>query len=160
MWRKGTFADLGATGDDTVLGLAGGTYGTNGPRLIGSAANASSKSEYARLLWTLPPEYVAGSDLTFRFRCQVDGSAAVSQTIDLSCRLVDAEGGVGADLVEEAAQALPIAWANVDFTVTGATLSPGDELDILLTLAVNDTGGSLNRSGEVGAVIIGCPETV
>jgi len=159
-WRLQTLLQLAAAADGTHLGLAAGTYGTNGPELIGSVANANSKTEKARMVLTLPPEYVAGSNLLMRFRCRVNGSAFVAQTIDLSVRKMDAEAGIGADLVVENAQAIPAAWGLVDFTVTGASLGAGDELDILLTLAVNDTGGTLNKNAEVGLVIMGCPETV
>lgn len=158
-WLDPDLLPLPDTPDGTILGLAGGAYGTDGPRLVGSVANANSKTETARLLWTTPPEYVAGSNLLFRFRCRVDGTAHVSQKIDLSVRKVDAEAGVGADLVVEAPQDIPTAWDLVDFTVTGASINAGDELDILLTLAVDDSGGTLNRRVEVGCVIIGCPET-
>lgn len=159
-FKLGTLLQLAAAADGTVLGLAAGTYGSNGPRLIGSVANGNSKTEYARITFVLPPEYYAGENITIRLHCRVNGSAFVSQTVDVSVRKIDSEGGVGADICATAAQNLPAAWGNVDFTITGASLNPGDELDLLVTTVVNDTGGTLNKNAEIGSVILGCPETV
>lgn len=143
---------LPSAGDGTSLGLVAGTYGTAAAKLSGSAANNNSKTETARGTLVLPSNYVAAGDVTVRIRCRVDGTAAVAQTVDLSARLVGADGAIGADIVETDAQTIPNVWDDVDFVITGTSLTPGAMLELLITTVVNDTGGTLNKAAEVASI--------
>ncbi len=159
-FRLNTLLELPTAGDGTNLGLAAGTHGSASPMLVGTAANSTSVSETARTVVPLPAKYVAGTDVTLRVHCRVDGDAQASQTLDAQVFEPDSEVGIGSELVQEAAQAIPNAWGDVDFTLDGTDLAPGDELDIELTAAVDDSAGSLNKSAEIGKVTLIEPSKV
>lgn len=151
-FKLSTLLELAATADGTNHGLSAGTHGSASPHLVGSAANNNSKTEVSRVLAVVPPDYVAGEDLTLRIHCRVDGDAAVGQTVDAEVFVGDKELGIGSDLASPAAQAIPNAWGDVDFAVDGSGLTPGSVLDIELTTVVNDTGGTLNKAAQIGDV--------
>jgi hypothetical protein len=95
---------------------------------------------------------VAGETVTLRVKARVTGLLQVSETIDAEVYKGDGAAGVGADLCTTAAQTLTATFANYDFTVTPTSLAAGDLLDIQLTGAVNDTGGTANKLVEIGSV--------
>lgn len=141
-----TPALLGTTANTPTgaFGCTVGTHGSAGPIIKGTAASNNSQTNKMRRQFTLPPEYVAGEDLTLRVRCaETVGAATVSTTIDAEVFALDKDGGVGSDLCATAAIDVTDTVGNKDFTVTGATLEPGDVLDIELTGVTNDTGGAV-----------------
>jgi hypothetical protein len=133
-------------------GLTPGTCGTNTPVVIGEAASGNSKSDAARFLFELPKQYVAGAAVTLKVRAKVTVAATVSATLQAAAYRADGAAGVSANLQAGAAQALTTAFADYTFTITPTALNPGDTLDVLLTLAVNDTGGTTGAVGEISAV--------
>lgn len=149
-----TLALLGASAGTPsgAFGLTPGTHGSATPKLIGEAASGNAKSDACRFLFTLPAEYDAAETITLRVRARVTGLVQVSETIDAAVFKSDNAAGVGSDLCTTAAQTLTASFANYDFTVTPAGLAAGDTLDILLTGALDDTGGTANKLIEIGAV--------
>ena len=149
-----TLVGLGASAGTPAgdMGLTPGTCGTNTPLVLGEAASGASKSDAARFLFELPKEYVAGQAVTIRVRAKVTVAATVSATIVAAAYKADGAGGDSANLVTTAAAALTTSFANYDCVVTPTALNPGDTLDILLTAAVNDTGGTTGATAEISSV--------
>lgn len=154
----GTGAQLGATAGTPsgALGLTIGTHGTATPKLVGEAASGNSKSNSGRFQFALPAEYVAAGSVKVRVSARVTGLVQVAQTIDCLCYESDQAAGVSADLCATAAQTLTASFASYDFTITATNLVAGDLLDILLTGAANDTGGTANKLVEIGGIQVLC----
>ena len=136
------------------LGLTPGAHGTNTPILIGEAASGNSKSDAGRVIFELPAEYVAGGTITVRVRAAITGNVQVAQTVAVAAYASDGGGGVSASLCTTAAQTVTTSFANYDFTLTPTSRVAGDVLDILVTAAANDTGGTANKLIQIGAVSV------
>jgi len=138
----------GATDD---LGLVGGTFGTNAPSLqTEDLQDAGATNNYARFLVCLPDNYVAGQTVKLRFSAGcITNAADTTATLDLVCHKSDEDNTVSADLCATAAQSIKsTTFADLDFTITPAALSPGDMLDCRIVTAINDAA--------TGAEVIGC----
>lgn len=125
------------------LGLVGGTFATATPSIRTEdlkAAGATNKR--ARVLVQLPWEYQSGETVTLRFKAgMITTVAGTSATIDCEAFKLqaDPDDAIGSDLVSTAAQTInSLTFADVDFVITPTGLSPGDILDIRVTIAVND----------------------
>lgn len=143
-WRVhdavGTF--IGTAGNDD-LGVASGTYGTDTPTVQAGDVGGASPTRYARRLLTLPLSYVAGTDLTIRMNAGMLTTVAdTSAALDVQVFLDDEDGTAGAaDLCETAAQSInSLTFADKDFTIDGSGLSPGDTIDIRISIAAVDSG--------------------
>ena len=134
------------------FGLTPGTSGTNTPLVIGEAASGNAKSDACRFLFELPPEYVAAGNVTLRIHARVTGLLQVAETIAATAYLMDGASGAGSTLIATAAQTLTATMADYDFVITGTTLVPGSVLDILITGAIDDTGGTANKLVQIGLV--------
>jgi hypothetical protein len=139
-----------AAADD--LALVGGTFGTGCPSIqTGDLKNAGATTRYARALWQLPPEYVAGQSVTIRLSAgMVTTVASTAATVDLEVYQSARDTlKTGSDLCATAAQSINnLTFADKDFEITATGLEPGDWLDIRLAITVNDTG--------TGTAVIGC----
>jgi hypothetical protein len=118
----------------------GGTIGTHCPLVKSTTASGTTVTQKARFTCYLPAEYVSGGAVKIRLRAKVEVAANVSNTLDVSA--YETDGTLSADLVTTAAQALTTSFADYDFVVTSTSLVAGDELDVLITLAANDTGAT------------------
>lgn len=134
------------------LALIGGTFGTSTPSLRTEdlkAAGATNKR--ARVLVQLPWEYIAGESVTLRVRAgMITTVAGTAATIDLEAYKLqgDPDDAIGADLVSTAATTMnSLVFSDIDFALSPTSLSPGDILDIRLTMAIND--------GASGTAVIG-----
>jgi hypothetical protein len=97
----------------------------------------------ARALVALPPEYVAGETVKLVVSAGVKTTvASTSVTVDFQAYTTDRDGAVdGSDLVATAATSInSLTLGDYEFTVTSTSLSPGDTLDILLSIAYSDSG--------------------
>lgn len=143
-----------AASDD--LSIVGGTFATGVPSIqTGDLKNAGSTSRYARCQVQLPPEYVAGETVTLRaYAGMITTVASVAGTLDFEVYKTDRGVLVsGSDLCATAATTInSTSFANKDFTITATSLSPGDILDIRLTILVNDSG--------TGTAVIGCAGSI
>lgn len=125
------------------LGLVGGTFGTATPSIRTEdlkAAGATNKR--ARVLIQLPWEYVAGQSVTLRFKAgMITTVSDTTATLDVEAYKLqdDPDDAIGADLVSTAATTInSLTFANIDFVVSPTGLSPGDILDVRITVAVSD----------------------
>ena len=125
------------------LGLVGGTFGTATPSIRTEdlkAAGATNKR--ARFLVQLPWEYQAGESVTIRFKVgMITKVAGTSATIDIEAYKLqdDPDDAIGSDLVSTSATSMnSLTFANIDFVITPTSLSPGDILDVRVTIAIND----------------------
>lgn len=159
-WLRTTITGqpLGATAGTPAgaFGITYGTHGTASPLVVGEAASGNSKTDKARFLFPLPPEYVSGETVTVRVRCkEAVGVATVSTSID--CEAYESNkdgvpGGSPTDLCETAAQDVTNAYGNKDFVITPTDLVAGDMLDIELTGVTNDTGGTVGTVLTISSV--------
>lgn len=125
------------------LGLVGGTFGTATPSLRTEDLKAAgATSSYARVLVQLPWEYQAGQSVSLRFKAGMITTAA-DTTATLDCQAYKLQGdpddAIGSDLVSTSATTMnSTTFADIDFVVAPSGLSPGDILDVRITVAVND----------------------
>ena len=147
-----TLLQLAASPGSSILGLTSGTHGSASPILTGNGANNNSKSDSARILFTVPPQYATGSTVTVRVRCKVSAAAATAQTIDVLAFRSDLAAGVSSDLCTTAAQTITTSYANYDFTLTPSAMAAGDVIDLLVTLLANDTSGTGTITGTISNV--------
>lgn len=128
-----------AASDD--LGLIGGTFGTAPPMVqAGDLKAAGSTSRYARFQVVIPAFYDAAETLSLVLSAGMKTTIAdVACTVDVEAYRVDKVSGISADLCATAAQAInSLVFASKSFTITPATLSAGDVLDVRITIACND----------------------
>ena len=133
---------IGTAATDDLGISTGGTFGADAPYISGGDQKAlGATTRYARFLFTLPPEYVAGQSVRI-----VANAGMVTTVADTSCALdfeaykldLDATVG-GSDLVSTAAQSInSTSFAIKDFEVTSAGLTAGDVLDIRVAVACTD----------------------
>lgn len=130
----------GSAGTDD-LGFVGGTAGTNCPMLKTESSSGTTKTQKTRFLANVPAEYTAGDSLLMRVRGKVEVVAQVSATVDFS--VYDTDGALSADLCATAAKSInSLSFADYDFIITSTNIVAGDTLDILMTIALDDTGGT------------------
>lgn len=146
---------LPSSGASDDLGLYGGTHGTAFPYIgTGDVKTLGAVTRKARVVTAMRAEFVGPSAAAFvRLRAgMITTVASVSATIDVAAYKAHAsDGGVitGSDLILTTAQSInSTTWADKDFELDTTSLSAGDELDILVSIAVND-------ASSVTAVIAG-----
>lgn len=138
--------NLPAVGSSDDIGLAAGTFGTAIPYLKSQDMNAAnSVTEYARFQVTLPPEYVAYSQVYLR-ACMgmLTVAASVANSIDFEAYICARSTLVsGSDIVTTSAQSnLTTTLADKDFTLTSSALTAGTTLDVRVTMACNSATAS------------------
>jgi hypothetical protein len=138
-WVQADGAPMAAgatTGDHNI------TIASNVVTLDSNAPSSSTVTDISHAQVGLGPEYVSGSNLTFRVACKVD-TAADTNNIDLSVYEVNqTTGAVSADLCATALQATTATATAYDFTVTGADLEPGSLVTLVITSVNQDADGS------------------
>jgi hypothetical protein len=161
IWRTfdamGTNLPSAAANDD--LGLVGGTHGTNHIVLDANDVGGLTNIRYARGIIALPWEYVAGQTVQLRFYAGCQTSAPdTTCTLDIQAYPTDGDNTVGADLASAAVanNMQSTSFANVDFTITATSLSPGDELDVLIGISYADTGDADVMIPTIGKIQLLC----
>jgi hypothetical protein len=143
-WRK--FDDVSATLPNAAtgshLGLIAGTFGTAASEVRTSDSKNTTVTQKARRTDKMPQHFVEGT-ATSRYRVHVGMMTTVassSATVDVSIYKVDDDGTVGSDLVSTSAQSInSLTDADKDFSFDSSALSPGDVLDIQVTIAITDS---------------------
>jgi hypothetical protein len=109
--------------------------------LISEVANNNAKTDVIYDEIVLPSSYIAGQDLTLTVNAGVTiGSGTLSvRTLTASAYKIANAGTHGANLIATAAQTVANTVGDLVFTITGATLNPGDRLGIQLSLALTET---------------------
>lgn len=139
------------------LGLVGGTFGTATPSIRTEdlkAAGATNKR--ARVLVQLPWEYESGQSISLRFVAgMITTVSDTTATLDVEAYKLqsDPDDAIGSDLVSTAATSMnSLTFTNIDFVVTPTGLSPGDILDVRITMAINDGATATAVIGGITAV--------
>jgi hypothetical protein len=109
---------------------------------------------------TLPPTYVAGQTVKIRVKGgMITTIADGSCTADVNCYLNDEDNTVSADLCTTTAtsiNALIATPTETDFTITATTLSPGDVLDVQVSVICTDTATATAVIGCISKVALLC----
>lgn len=139
-----------AGSDDLGVADAAGSPAVSTAVSGGATATATQK---LGVDFTLPHSYKAGEAVTVRVRAKLGGALQVSATIDVIAKEY-ADGALGSDICATAAQNLATdnAYANYDFTITPTDLGPGDVLNVVVVVALNDTGGTANKAASIAGV--------
>ena len=156
-WRRTDGVTLNtATAGTTNFGVVYGTDGTDFPHLETIDGKAATTAVVSRLVWTLPPNYVAGSAITIRARAGMKTTVAdnaAATTIDFSAYSNDGDATGSADLVTTAATTInSLTAADKDFVVTPTGLVAGQDLHIKMTLTVTDAATATAVIGVVNHV--------
>lgn len=132
---------LTATSGTDDLGLYGGTFASASPTVGTGDVKTTTVTRYARIMIPIPMEYEAGEDVNIRLHAGMQTTVADgSATIDVQAYRSDEDAGIGSDLCSTSAQSInSLTSADKDFIIDGATLSPGDWLDVRITIAVVDS---------------------
>jgi len=131
---------VATTGANDDLAFVAGTFGTSNNTLsTGDLKNAGATSRKVGFQFAVPIEYVAAQTITLRVNALTATTvASVSSTVD--CEVTNYDDAT-ADICATALQSInAVVAANKDFTITATDVTPGDLLDVVLTLAVNDSG--------------------
>ena len=158
VWNSGAILPNVSALDD--LGLYTGTFATDVSSLkTYDVKTVGATSLYARVSFSMPAEYVDADSCTIRVRAGMLGAVAdTSCTLDCEAYLSNDESiKTGSDLCSTAAQSVnSLTFANYTFTLDGTVLSTGSQLDIRLTIAVNDGAGGASVQAGIGAAAILC----
>lgn len=152
--------NLPATGGTDDLGLYTGTWGTHAPKMsTGDVKAAGAVTRRAAVVMAIPVEFVTGETIKIRISAATETTVAdSSSTVDAEAYLVGRDGTIdGSDLVTTAATTInSTTWGDKDFVVDTATLSPGDELFVRITIAVTDNATVTTVQPSIGAVELLC----
>ena len=143
-FRTATGVMFGTSASSTVPGITV-TPGT-GAYLVGTATSSGSTSNVAYVEFVLPPNYIAGTNLTIGISCYyLNGSSTASvHTMTGAAYLENTTTGAqGANLIGSGAVTCPLTTAtNQTVTLTGTTLLPGSYVGLTLSWAVTNGGGA------------------
>ena len=156
---------LGADGADLAITETAGDFyrsiGTNQLLILGEVSNgtvgADTEVSVGYFEFQLPPEYVAGGDISIQAGVDVVGSGAVGTcTIDFSAYLQNGtSGAIGSDLVTTAATAISATAGLKTFVVTPTGLVAGDLLIFKMTTSVDNTDSTAIQA-QISALNVLC----
>ena len=150
--------NLPGTAADDDLALVGGTWASSSPSIQSVDFGGTSTEAFARAFIQLPWEYEAAQSVAIRIHAGMRVIADATSELDLVCYKVDEELGISADLCATTIQDMNSAvYADFDFTITSAALSPGDILDVRIEIDGTDAGNAAaNITGVIGATKLLC----
>lgn len=136
---KTAIATPGTSDDD--LGFSQGVFGTGVPYVSAGDVKAVTKTRKARFVYQVPMNYVAGQ--VARFSLYAGTLTTISDTTTTLDLEVFKQGSntliTGSDLYVSSAQSIrSLTFADIQFDLTVTSLSPGDYLDVLITIASVD----------------------
>jgi hypothetical protein len=136
------------------LGFITGTFGTAPPYIGTGDVKNTTITRYARVGYCLPPEYVAGQSVRVNLHAgMITTVSSGVATVDVECYKLAQDGttGVGSDLCTTAATTIKsLTFSDKPFDITATALSPGDWLDIRLTVNIVD---SATATAVIGAIL-------
>lgn len=112
--------------------------------LIGTATSSSTTGDTAAIDIVLPPNYIAGTNITLTAGCYYTNTSSTASvhTMAAAAYLNTNAGLQGSTLIATGAQTCPITTSALQtFTITGATLVPGSLLTLTFTAAVTNGAG-------------------
>lgn len=151
-----TGAALTATATGGAMGFSI-TLGTSAA-LVGEATSASAKTDTCLFEYVMPSTYIAGTPLNIVINSNYTGSGTVtaaSTTINAAVYRTAKDGTQGSNLVAGSAQQISATATDYTIAVAGATLNPGDRIQIEATLVVTTSAGAL--TGQVNSVRVQLP---
>lgn len=142
-WRVwDAFATLLGTPASDDLGITAGTWATGAPYVTaGDLKAAGATTRRARFLVQIPLNYVAAETVQIRLAAGMLTTVAdTSCTVDVEAYKLDRDATIGgSDLVATSATTInSLTFGNKDFDLTATTLSPGDWLDVRVSIACTD----------------------
>lgn len=155
--RLNTLSARNSDGSVIAAAAAAGKFGvalTAGTsfQLVSEAANSNTKTDVAILEAVLPPNYLAGANVSLIVNCAyVLGSGTVGTHSLTPSVYRNADAGTQGANICSAVQNVPAAAADLTFTLTSTSLLPGDRLMISLSLIIQDTGAS-NITANINSV--------
>jgi hypothetical protein len=150
---------LPGTSANDDLGIAGNTFGTGSPQVETSDLKAAgSTTRYARFLARLPYNYVATGSVSIKLHAGMETTIAdTAATVDVEAYKSDGAGGIGSDLVTTSATTInSLTSADKSFALTAGSLSPGDVLDVRVTVLVNDGATGTEVKAAIGSIALVC----
>lgn len=139
--------------DDAPGASLMGLTTTLGAKLLSNAASGNTKSDVVGVMITIPDNWVEGSKIIIRARAkQATTLLTVGTTITGTAKLQgdDTVGSDIASLASTAARTLTTTLTNYDFmSIPGTTLRKGDTLWLTITLALDDSGGTVNTAAQI-----------
>ena len=146
--------------DDSPGSSLLGLTTTVGAKLISNAASGNTKTDVCGWLFRIPDNWVEKSTLVVRARCkQATTLLTVGTTVSATAKL-QGDDTVGSDIITLAsatARTLTIALANYDVgKIAGTSLRRGDHLWGTFTLALDDSGGTVNTAAWCTRLWITC----
>lgn len=134
------------------LGITSGTHGSATPLIVSSDAGGTTITQKLRFVYPLPPEYDDGQHVYVRIYGSMASAASASATVDVAAYESNFQGGLGSDLCQTSATTINgTSYVTCDFTIDPTGLVAGDELDVLVTFAATDVGGS-GKTARIGKV--------
>jgi hypothetical protein len=152
--RPATLTALTAS-DGASLGILVATAGTGGSVLQSSSpATMPDRQviEAARVMIALPRQYVAGSGVQLRLHGRITAAIANSTCVEVFVYRLDNQGGCSYALCAGLVRDLTTAWSDLTFPISAGSLAPGDMLDVLMTVYLDDAGGSSVGKAQIGRV--------
>lgn len=159
IWNSAANAVLPASAADDDLALIPGTWTTGVPSIQTLDFGGTNTTAYARAQIRLPWEYVTGETVKLRFHAgALTTLPDTTLTLDCVVYLSGKESVVsGGDICATAAQDIrSLTMADIDFTITPTTLSPGDMLDVRIAINGVDAGNLGVMTGCIGHVELLC----
>lgn len=119
---------------------------TGGISINGEDANNNTKTDDMACTFELPPEYVAGSAISFKINSQITGGGTLgaTKTLTLDAFLV-ADGGAGGSNLGPTAVTLVTGSTLQSFAITPTGLVAGSRLLIQIRAAVQETAATAIR---------------
>lgn len=152
VWDAPSTVAVAATASSDDLAVVYNMFLTAGPTVeTGDLKNAGATTRKVGFEFVLPPEYVSGETITLRINAGMKTTvASVSATVDAQ---VARRAAPTVDVCATAAQSInSLDAANKDFTITPTDCVPGDILDVVLSVAVNDSGTGTAVIGQINSV--------
>ncbi len=136
---------LDASSSTGEFGLTFPVFGSNsGVTLDSEASNGDTKTDSACFEFSLPDNYVAGSNITVHVEYSVAGSGVLgsTKTFTVDAFKVGADGAQGTNLGPTADTLTIAAMTNHTYSITPTGLAAGDKLIIQMQSAVQETDSS------------------
>lgn len=153
--RNNNGSTLVASGAATNSFNVSSTPGTS-LALVSAAAVSATQAAVAITETVLPDFYVSGANINVAVDSQYtnsSGTVGTSHNINMLSYLLSATGGMGSNLCSTAAGTVTSSPSISNFTISGATLSPGQRLLNEVKLTIQETGGG-SITGQINSIVM------
>lgn len=141
------------------LGLVTGTPGTDSPMLsTGDLKAAGATTRKVAFELPVPSNFDSSQTIELRIRAAMETTVAdATAAVDLEVFKPDGAGAVGSDLCSTAAESInSLTPADKDFTLNGGSISAGDKLICIVSVAVNDAATGTAVTGVIYSIDLRC----